>query len=234
MLEPPYTVGGRGVAPPAPHPPLDLPPPSPLPMFEADSQIFASAPAAPRGFKLNNFRPAFGGDQRGTIGGGRSQPTPPPPPLIHGWPAPWAPLRGHRTRDTQRRLQRGLRWRTCQWQSSPWTQGHTDPEGQRSGSACHGPLDVLPTRQGAVCGVRSCGQRGTAPLCQGHVGPLRMAAARGRAGHNWRATGRGGAPEGDLRIAPGGGVENWAPVPGPLVCVTVDLGAEGPGTQILA
>ena len=40
----------------------------------------------PRGFKLNNFRPAFVGDHRGTRGGGGSQPTPPlqtlplPPP----------------------------------------------------------------------------------------------------------------------------------------------------------
>ena len=35
-------------------------------MFEAHSQNFASAP---RGFKLEIFRPAFGEDHRGTIGG---------------------------------------------------------------------------------------------------------------------------------------------------------------------
>ena len=31
-------------------------------MFEADSQNFASAPSAPRGFTLNSFRPGLGGD----------------------------------------------------------------------------------------------------------------------------------------------------------------------------
>ena len=63
----------RGGTPPGP------PPPPPLPMFEAASQNFPSAPPAPRGFKLKNFRPAFGGDHRGVQGGGVSQPTPPPP-----------------------------------------------------------------------------------------------------------------------------------------------------------
>ena len=76
VFEWPYTAGG---APP--------PPPPPLPMFEADSQNFASAPSVPRGFTLQNFRPAFGGDHRGTLGGWGSQPTPPPPLLIHS-PAP--------------------------------------------------------------------------------------------------------------------------------------------------
>ena len=71
VLEGPY-VGGGGVTPP---PPLD--PPPPLPMFEADSQNFASAPSAPRGFKLK--RPSFGGDHRGALGGEVSQPNPPPP-----------------------------------------------------------------------------------------------------------------------------------------------------------
>ena len=68
------TVRYRGLVPTPPLPP-------PLPMFEGDSQIFASAP---RGFMLKIFRPAFGGDHQGTIGGG-SQPNPlplrPPPPL---------------------------------------------------------------------------------------------------------------------------------------------------------
>ena len=64
--------------------------PSPLPMFEADSQNFASVPLAPRRFKLKNFWPTFGGDHRGTLEGGGSQPNPlpltpsdpPPPPLL--------------------------------------------------------------------------------------------------------------------------------------------------------
>ena len=61
------------------------PPPSPLPMFEADSQNFALAPSVPRGFTLKYF----GLPSAGTIGGpweeGGSQPKPPPrPPLrIH-------------------------------------------------------------------------------------------------------------------------------------------------------
>ena len=36
-------------------PPLAPPPPTPLPIFEADSQNFAWAPLAPRGFKLQKF-----------------------------------------------------------------------------------------------------------------------------------------------------------------------------------
>ena len=55
------------------------PPPPPLPMFEADSQNFAAAPSAPRGFELKIFRPTFGGNRRGTQGGGGVRPTPPPP-----------------------------------------------------------------------------------------------------------------------------------------------------------
>ena len=43
------------------------PPPPPLPMFRADSQGFASAPSVPRGFKLHNIQPAFGGVHRGTL-----------------------------------------------------------------------------------------------------------------------------------------------------------------------
>ena len=74
-LERPYTAGGGGGTPLATPP---APPPPPL-MFEADSQNFASAPLAPRGFTLKDFRPAFGGDHR-TLGGGGSQPNPPPAP----------------------------------------------------------------------------------------------------------------------------------------------------------
>ena len=48
---------------PTPWTPLD--PPPPLPMFEADSQNFASAASVPRGFTLQKFWPAVGGDHRG-------------------------------------------------------------------------------------------------------------------------------------------------------------------------
>ena len=64
---------------PPPSPSLPPTPPPPLPMFEADSQIFASAPSVPRAFNLENFRRAFGGYHRVTLGGGGSQPNPPPP-----------------------------------------------------------------------------------------------------------------------------------------------------------
>ena len=86
----PYPAGGGGGG--------RAPPPSPpLPMFEADSQTFASAPSVPRGFTLQNFRPAFGGDHRGTPGGGGGPSqtplqTPPPsgPPFSY-FPAPLSP-----------------------------------------------------------------------------------------------------------------------------------------------
>ena len=75
VLDQPYTAGGGGGNP----PPLD---PPPLPMFEAGSQNFASAPSVPRGFKPQNFRPAFGRDHRGAEGeGGPSQPPSPSDPL---------------------------------------------------------------------------------------------------------------------------------------------------------
>ena len=59
-------------------------PPPPLPPFQClklTAKFFASAPSTPGGFTLQNFRPAFGGDHRGTPGGGGSQPNPPFPPL---------------------------------------------------------------------------------------------------------------------------------------------------------
>ena len=49
-------------------------------MFEADSQNFASAPSVPRRFTLQNVRPLFGGDHRGTLGGGGVPAKPPSPP----------------------------------------------------------------------------------------------------------------------------------------------------------
>ena len=81
VLEWPYTVGGGGRTPPRP------PPPPPLPMFEADSQNFASAPLAPRGCKFEFLGPP----SAGPIGGPKEegcpgQPAPPfrPPPfLVH-------------------------------------------------------------------------------------------------------------------------------------------------------
>ena len=83
VLERPYTVGGALP-----------PPPPPLPMFEADSQKFASAPSVPRGFKLKNFGPAFGGDQWGGPRRRGSQPTPPSPsPPSDTSLAPRHPLR---------------------------------------------------------------------------------------------------------------------------------------------
>ena len=76
-LERPCTVGGGGLPPSW----IPLTSPSPLPMFQADSQNFASPPSVPRGFKLKKCWPAFGRDYRGTLGGGGSQPNPPPPSL---------------------------------------------------------------------------------------------------------------------------------------------------------
>ena len=73
VLERPYAAGGGEGYPPPPTPPRR---PPPLPMFEADSQNFASAPLAPRGFRLKFFSPAFGEDCRGIRG-----PSQPPPPL---------------------------------------------------------------------------------------------------------------------------------------------------------
>ena len=70
-----------GVAP----PPWTLPRP-PLPMLEADSHNFASAPLAPRGFKLQTFRPAF-------LGGGGPSQTPPPPPQTGNYEPPSAACR---------------------------------------------------------------------------------------------------------------------------------------------
>ena len=100
VVERPYTAGGGGGTSPDPPylPPLGPPPPPPppLPMFEADSQNFASAHSVPRGFKLQNFRPAFSGDHRRR--GGPAEPPPPPPfrpppplpPLL--LILPWGPL----------------------------------------------------------------------------------------------------------------------------------------------
>ena len=80
------TRGGGGV------------PPPPLPMFEPDSQNFASAPSVPRGFTLQKFSTRL---RRGTIGGpweeGGIPASPPPPPpsdpppprlVIHPYPCP--------------------------------------------------------------------------------------------------------------------------------------------------
>ena len=89
VIERPYTAGGGGGYP----PPLDHPPPPPpLPMFEADSQNFASAPSVPRGFKLQNAGSMGGPWEEG----GPSQPPAPfrpspSPLLLHPCP-PTPPL----------------------------------------------------------------------------------------------------------------------------------------------
>ena len=59
-------------------PSLDPSPPPPLPILEADSQFFALAPSVPRGFKLQTFRPTFGGDHRGPWEEGGPSQTPLP------------------------------------------------------------------------------------------------------------------------------------------------------------
>ena len=51
----------------------------------------ASALSTPRGYKLQNFRPAFIGDHRGTIGGGGGRPNPPLSPLQTPSPPPSPP-----------------------------------------------------------------------------------------------------------------------------------------------
>ena len=96
--DPTQHAKGRTGDRPGPHPPPPL-----LPMFEADSQHFASAPSVPRGFKLQEFWPAF----TGTIGGpseeGGGVPAKPPPLPRH----PWAqlvtqPKRAHFSASAQR------------------------------------------------------------------------------------------------------------------------------------
>ena len=60
----------------------------PSPLFEVPcrrQQNFASAPLAPGGFELKIFWLAFGGDHRGTLGGGGSQPNPPHPLVRRPW-----------------------------------------------------------------------------------------------------------------------------------------------------
>ena len=85
----------RGLPPP-PWTPLPPSPPPP-PMFEADSQKFATAPSVPRGFKLNNVRPAFRRGPQGDPGRRGWVPAKPPSPfqtpptpaplLLHPWGA---------------------------------------------------------------------------------------------------------------------------------------------------
>ena len=79
-------------------------------MLEADSQSFVAAPSVPRGFRLQKFRPAFGGTIEGPWEEGGSQPTPPPPSntsLPPGSRPPCPPLlqrmRGHWAWTTTRR-----------------------------------------------------------------------------------------------------------------------------------
>ena len=154
----PQEVGG--------YPPLD-PPPPPLPMFEADSQNFASTPSVPRGLKLQNFWPDFGGDHRGTLGGGGGVPATPPSPcpplLIHPCPRPhpncraratsWPPLQhsseepgcsrqdddAHKEMDTPPQYQRRSRGPIprCPLHAPAGHTG-TDPRGPTRHMATHG------------------------------------------------------------------------------------------------
>ena len=97
VLERPYTAGGGGGTPPWTRPPdPPRPPPPPLSMFEAGIQNFAAAPSAPRRLKLDNLGPAFGGDHRGTLGGGGSQPTPLPQTPLPSNTSPAVPCVGAR------------------------------------------------------------------------------------------------------------------------------------------
>ena len=74
-LEGPYTAGGGGVT------PLDpLPLPLPFQCLRLTAKISASAPSVPRGLRLKDFWPAFGGGHGGTLGGG-GVPAKPPLPL---------------------------------------------------------------------------------------------------------------------------------------------------------
>ena len=82
VLERPYTVG-RGTSPDPPYlPPLGPPPPLPPPlvMFEAESKFLLRRLRCQEDLGLKIFRPAFGGDHRGTLGGGGVRPNPPSPP----------------------------------------------------------------------------------------------------------------------------------------------------------
>ena len=139
VLERPYSVGGGGVTP-RPPPPPSTPP---LPMFEADSQIFASAPSVPRGFKHRNFRPAFGGDHWGTLGGGGAQPNPPPPFTSPPPPPPPPPPPSASDGPEQGASTTRNRFGGC----LPW--GRCDPDG----AAVPLPYQVLHTRSRGECDV---------------------------------------------------------------------------------
>ena len=126
VQERPYTAGGGGGG----VPPLWTPPssPVPLPMPEADSQNFASAPSVPRGFGLQKFWPAFCGDHRGTLGGGGVTAKPPPPPLLHPCPTPPPPRGGGETGMPEQQTPHASCPQALHIQSGvgPWVWHHQD------------------------------------------------------------------------------------------------------------
>ena len=74
-----------------PPPPPPRTPPPPLPMFEVDSQKFGFGTFGAKRIEASKFWPAFGGDHRGTLGGGGVRPNPPPPPdPLHNTPPPFS------------------------------------------------------------------------------------------------------------------------------------------------
>ena len=84
------TVGPRAACRPNQTKPNQTKPP-PLPMFETDSQkknVLLRRLRCQEDLSFKIFGPAFGWNHRGTLGGGVSQPSPPPPLLIHPCPRP--------------------------------------------------------------------------------------------------------------------------------------------------
>ena len=96
VSEGPYTVGGGGVPPLTPPTSLHLdPPPPPLPFqcLRLTAQFLLRRLRCQEDLRFKIFRPPFGGDHRGTLGGGggvRPNPFPPPSPLQT--PPPPSPL----------------------------------------------------------------------------------------------------------------------------------------------
>ena len=65
--------------PPTPGPPCPPPPLLPFQRLRLTAKILLWRLRCQADLSFKNFRPTFGGALRGTLGGGVSQPTPPPP-----------------------------------------------------------------------------------------------------------------------------------------------------------